>query len=164
MVIYPRIYNEPTFPLEIIFIGATFLSVLQLLYLGFGWKEIQNAMVSKLSEAMPAIFILFCIGILIGSWMISGTIPMLIYYGIKIIDLKFIYIIAFIVPAIFSTFTGTSWGSVGTIGVVILALGNYVIAVILAITGIGCFYNEKEKLNKYRCKHKQKGKVKDGKL
>jgi Na+:H+ antiporter, NhaC family len=126
LVIYPQVFNEPTFPLEIIFITASVISVVQLLYLGFSWKEIQDSMVNKLSQAMPAIFILFCIGILIGSWIISGTIPMLIYYGIKIINPKVLYLVAFIVPAIFATFTGTSWGSVGTIGVVILGIAGVV--------------------------------------
>ena len=126
LVIYPMVYNAPTFPLEVIFIGATVVSVIQLFYLGFSWKEIQGAMVNKLSQAMPAIFILFCIGVLIGSWIISGTIPMLIYYGIKIINPNFLYLIAFIVPAVFATFTGTSWGSVGTIGVVILGIAGVV--------------------------------------
>lgn len=56
--------------------------------------------------------------------MVSGTIPMLVYYGIKIIDPTFIYFLAFLVPIIFSTLTGTSWGSVGTIGVVIIGVAS----------------------------------------
>ena len=52
----------------------------------------------------------------------SGTIPMLVYYGIELINPDYIYLIAFVVPIIFSLLTGTSWGSVGTIGVVIIGI------------------------------------------
>ena len=54
--------------------------------------------------------------------MICGTIPMLVYYGLKIIDPTYLYVIAFIAPVIFSTLTGTSYGSAGTIGVVIIGI------------------------------------------
>ena len=126
LVIHEKAFKQSAFPLEIIFLLATAVSIVQLFYLGFSWQEIQNAMVKKLSQALPAIFILFSIGVVIGSWIVSGTIPMMIYYGIKIINPNYIYIVAFIVPAIFSTLTGTSWGSIGTIGVVILSIAGVV--------------------------------------
>ena len=133
LIIHPRFFNQESFPLEIIFLFATVISICELFYLGFTWEEIQKSMVNKLAQALPAIFILFSIGIIIGSWIISGTIPMMIYYGIKIINPSYMYIVAFIVPAIFSTLTGTSWGSIGTIGVVILGIAG-VVEANLAIT------------------------------
>ncbi len=133
LIIHPRIYGGKSFPLEIIFLLATVVTVVLLLYLGYSWTEIQEKMIKKLSQAMPAILILFSIGIVIGSWVVSGTIPMMIYYGIKIVNPSYIYIIAFIVPSIFSTFTGTSWGSAGTIGVVLMGIAS-VIDANLAIT------------------------------
>ena len=78
----------------------------------------------KIAQGFPVILIFFSIGILIGSWIISGTIPMLVYYGIELINPDYIYLIAFIVPIIFSLLTGTSWGSVGTIGVVIIGIAS----------------------------------------
>lgn len=124
LVIQPKITNGKTVSLEIIFLIGTFISVINLRRLKFSWDEIQKGIVKKISEALPAIFIIFTIGVLIGSWIISGTIPMLIYYGIKIINPDYIYIIAFIVPIIFSILTGTSWGSIGTIGVVIVSIAS----------------------------------------
>jgi Na+:H+ antiporter, NhaC family len=126
LIIHPQIFHQSSFPLEIIFLLAATVSICELFYLGFTWDEIQKAMVKKLAQALPAIFILFSIGIIIGSWIVSGTIPMMIYYGIKIINPNYMYIVAFIVPAIFSTLTGTSWGSIGTIGVVILSIAGVV--------------------------------------
>ena len=92
--------------------------------MGFSWGKIQDAVISKISKGFPAILILFAIGIIIGSWIVSGTMPMLVYWGIKIIDPDYIYILAFIIPIVFSLLTGTSWGSVGTIGVVIIGVAT----------------------------------------
>jgi NhaC family Na+:H+ antiporter len=122
LIIQPQVLNKPAFPLEIVFLLATVFSVAHLLFIGFKWKIIQDAIVVKLSKGFPAVLILFAIGIVIGTWIVSGTIPMLIYYGIKLIDPTYMYALAFIIPVIFSTLTGTSWGSVGTIGTVIIGI------------------------------------------
>jgi len=97
----PLVFKESQVPLEIIFLAASVFNVGRLARLGYSWEEIQNAVVKKLSKAIPAILILFSIGLVIGGWVISGTIPMLVFYGIKIINPSYIYIVAFVVPAIF---------------------------------------------------------------
>lgn len=94
------------------------------LYLGYSWDEIMDSIVSKLSKTMPAIFILIVVGLMIGSWMIGGTIPMLVYYGLKIISPSFMVITAFLVTAIVSLCTGTSWGSAGTVGVALIGVAS----------------------------------------
>ncbi len=63
--------------------------------LGYTWEDMMNSIVGKLSKTMPAILILIIVGVLIGSWMIGGTIPMMVYYGLKIINPKFIVITSF---------------------------------------------------------------------
>ncbi|MDY8137753.1 Na+/H+ antiporter NhaC [Aquimarina sp. 2201CG5-10] len=126
LIIQPKLLNQPPFPLEVIFLLATVFSSAHLLFLGYSWKTIQDSIVAKLSKGFPAVLILFAIGIIIGTWIISGTIPMLIYYGIKLINPSYMYILAFLVPIIFSTMTGTSWGSVGTIGAVIIGVASSV--------------------------------------
>lgn len=88
---------------------------------GFGWDDVQAETGAKLSAALPAIIILLAIGILIGSWMFSGTIPALVYYGIEIISPRFIVLTAFLATAAMSLASGTSWGSAGTIGVALMA-------------------------------------------
>ncbi len=90
--------------------------------LGYTWDDIINSIVGKLSKTMPAILILIVVGLLIGSWMIGGTIPMMVYYGLKIINPKFMIITSFFVTAFVSICTGTSWGSAGTIGVALMGV------------------------------------------
>ncbi len=64
----------------------------------------------KIARALPATLILWSVGLLIGSWMFSGTVPMIIYYGVQIVNPKYLLVTAFIISAILSTITGTSWG------------------------------------------------------
>lgn len=145
-IIQPKFFDNKNIPLEIIFFLATIVSVINLRRLGYNWEEIQESIVKKIAEALPAIFIIFTIGVLIGSWVISGTVPMLIYYGIKLIDPKYIYIIGFVVPIVFSVLTGTSWGSIGTIGVVIISIAEVSGANMAIIAGAviaGAYFGDK---------------------
>ena len=122
LILRPLLFSQPAFPLEIVFILSAVFAITELFLIGYGWREIQQAIVGKLAKAIPAFFILFTIGLIISSWMVSGTIPMLVYYGIKIINPDYLYFLAFLIPVVFSSLTGTSWGSVGTIGVVIIGI------------------------------------------
>lgn len=146
MVIRPKFLGQPGFPLEIVFLLAAVFAIAELMILGFEWHVIQNSIIKKLAKGFPAILILFSIGIIIGTWMISGTIPMLIYYGINLINPTYIYILAFLIPIIFSTLTGTSWGSIGTIGVVIIGVAAVVEANLGITAGAivgGAFFGDK---------------------
>lgn len=123
-ILRPYFFDQEPFPLEIVFLSGSIFTITQLRIMGFGWNEIQKSIIDKLNKAMPTLFILLAIGLIIGSWIISGTIPMLVYYGINMINADYIYVLAFIVPVVFSTVTGTSWGSIGTIGVVIMGVAT----------------------------------------
>ena len=120
LILRPLVFGQSQLPLEIIFILAATFSVGQMLLMGHTWPDIQSTIVGKFQKALPAFFILFCIGMVIASWIISGTIPMLVYFGLQSINPEYLYVLSFIAPIIFSTLTGTSWGSVGTIGVVLI--------------------------------------------
>ena len=122
VVLRPVVLGQTALPLEMIFLMAASFAIAELLYFKVPWLTIQTAISEKLAKAFPAILILFCIGLIIGSWIISGTIPMLIYYGIKWINPSFIYILAFLILIVFSLLTGTSWGAIGTVGVVVLGV------------------------------------------
>ena len=122
LVARPLFLDQEALPLEIIFILASVFSISQLVVMGQDWKTIQSSVVNKLQSALPAVFILFSIGIIIGSWMVSGTIPMLVVVGLELVSPQWIYVIAFLVPVVFSSLTGTSWGSAGTIGVVMMGM------------------------------------------
>ena len=88
---------------------AAFTTVL-CLYLGYSWKDVESEMVEKLAKAFPAIMILITVGLMIGAWIVSGTIPFLVYIGLQIINPKFIIVTSFLVTVILSVSTGTSWG------------------------------------------------------
>lgn len=111
----------PTEPLILI---SAFVAGFMALSLGYNWDEMQKGIIEKIADALPATLILWSVGLLIGSWMFSGIVPMLIYYGVEIIDPRFLLVSAFIVTAILSTITGTSWGSVGTIGVAVMGIAT----------------------------------------
>lgn len=116
------------------------------LSLGYSWDDIINSIVSKLSKTMPAIFILIIVGLLIGTWMIGGTIPMMVYYGLKIISPNFLIITSFIVTAFVSICTGTSWGSAGTVGVAIMGVAAGMGAPLPIVAGAvvsGAYFGDK---------------------
>lgn len=115
---YMKLKAEP------ILILVAFLSGAIAIKLGYSWDEMQKGIVEKISMSMPAILILWSVGALIGSWLFSGVIPMIIYYGVEIINPKFLLVTAFLITAVFSTITGTSWGSAGTIGVAIMGIAG----------------------------------------
>lgn len=114
--------------------------------LGYSWQEMMDGIQEKISLAMPSILILISIGILIGTWMIAGTIPMLIYYGVQMINPKYILVISFVVAAIIAVVTGTSWGAVGTVGVALIGIATGLEANISATAGAivaGAFFGDK---------------------
>lgn len=90
---------------------------------GYTWKELEKAINAKIGKAVPVLSIFLGVGLLVGAFMFSGTIPMLIYYGIQIVSAKWLYLCAFILCSIFSIFTGTSNGSVSTAGLAMMSIG-----------------------------------------
>lgn len=99
-------------------------AALMALYLGYSWKSIEDAMVEGISKAMQAIIILAIIGVLIGVWIISGVVPTMIYYGLKVISPSIFLVSALIICSITSLATGTSWGTLGTMGVAIIGIAG----------------------------------------
>ena len=95
MVLRPKVFHQPSFPLEVVFMLAAFFAIIEILIFGYEWNDIQKSIIHKLSKCFPAILILFAIGVIIGTWIVSGTIPMLIYFGINLINPSYIYILAF---------------------------------------------------------------------
>ncbi len=146
LILRPHVFEQEKFPLEMVFIAASFFAASHLAYLGYSWKEIMDSAMGKLTKALPTIFILFAIGLVIGSWIVSGTIPMFVYYGIKIVNPQYIYVLAFLIPIMFSTFTGTSWGSVGTVGIVIIGVALTIEAHMPIVAGAiigGAYFGDK---------------------
>ena len=121
---WPVLLDGEMLPLEVLILMALSFSCTYLLYLGYDWETIQQHMVEKVGESIGVIMILFSIGVLIGAWIVSGTIPMLLYHGISILSPQWIYVFAFLICILFSLLTGTSWGSAGTIGFVLMGIAE----------------------------------------
>ena len=133
-------------PIEVLILLAICFSAVHLFWLGFDWKTIEAHVTKKVGESVPVVLILFAIGVLIGSWIVSGTIPMLIYHGISVVNADWIYIFSFLICIIFSLLTGTSWGSAGTIGVVMMGIAQVYDANLAITAGAivgGSFFGDK---------------------
>ncbi|MDN6378495.1 MAG: Na+/H+ antiporter NhaC [Brevibacterium aurantiacum] len=131
---------------EPLLILSAIIAGLVALRMGLTWEEMLLGIREKLDTAMPALLVLISIGILIGTWMIAGTIPMMIYYGLGLISAKFIVLIAFVISAIVSVITGTSWGSAGTVGVALMGIATGLDAPLAATAGAivaGAYFGDK---------------------
>ena len=103
-------------------LAALFLMIVFCLYMGFAWDKLDAAMAEGVKQIATASMIMLLVGCLVAVWMSSGTIPTLLYYGMKIITPKLFLPICFILPAFMAVCTGTSWGSISTIGVVLCGM------------------------------------------
>ena len=91
---------------------------------GTQWGAILEGIKNSVSDALPALLILLLIGSLAGTWLISGIVPAMIYYGLQIINPTYFLLAACIVSAIISVATGSSWSTIATIGVALLGIGQ----------------------------------------
>ena len=110
---------------QVVLLTAT--AVCCLIAMGYSkvrWKAIELAMVNNISGVATALIILLIIGALSGSWMISGVVPTLIYYGMQIIHPSFFLASACVICAIVSVMTGSSWTTIATIGIALLGIGQ----------------------------------------
>ena len=91
---------------------------------GCTWDDMLDEISQKIAKGMPAILILIAVGAMVGTWMASGTIPMMIYYGVQIVSPKWLLVTAFLITSLVSVATGTSWGSVATMGVALMGIAS----------------------------------------
>jgi NhaC family Na+:H+ antiporter len=109
---------------QIALISAAGVAALVATYLGINWFYVRSRIVHSISTAMPSTLILFLIGSLSGTWMLSGVVPALIYYGLKILEPSIFLFATAVITALVSLGTGSSWSTVATIGVALLGIGN----------------------------------------
>jgi NhaC family Na+:H+ antiporter len=91
---------------------------------GCSWQEIEKGVVQSISQALPAIFILLAVGALIGTWVMCGTVTAMIFYGLKLLTPKIFYPTVVIVTGIVSASIGSSWTTVGTIGIGLIGVAK----------------------------------------
>ncbi len=93
-------------------------------FLNVPWKKMLDGAIASISSAMGALIILLLIGSLAGTWMLSGIVPAMIYYGLDILSPSIFLFACCIVCAIVSLATGSSWSTIATIGIAMLGIGT----------------------------------------
>lgn len=111
-------------PNQIAMILSAGVAALIAFRLGYSWDEIEHSIVKSITSAMGAILILMVIGALSGTWLLSGIVPAMIYYGLKILNPTIFLFAACVVCCIVSLATGSSWSTVATVGIALLGIGK----------------------------------------
>lgn len=99
--------------------AAAAVSALAMIW-GIKWEDIEYEVKENFKSMASPLMILMCVGLLVGTWMISGSIPTMIYYGMKFLSPGIFLVMACIIAAVMFVMTGTSWGTVSTVGVALM--------------------------------------------
>lgn len=112
--------GSPHIPL---ILGSVVASLMGL-YLGFSWKKIEKGIVEGITIALQACLILIVVGLLIGTWIISGIVPTMIYYGLQVLSPTIFLVSTCLICALVSLATGSSWSTAGTVGIALIGIGQ----------------------------------------
>lgn len=110
--------------IEVLLIAAAAVAGLVGARLGYTWAEMQQGIIEGIAKALPAVFILVAVGALISTWIAAGTIPLLVTLGLELISPRMFLVTACILCSLVSLFTGTSWGTVGTMGIALMGIAE----------------------------------------
>lgn len=108
----------------VLILSSAIAGLVAVFRLGYSWETLQEGVVKSISSAMSSILILFLIGALAGTWLLSGIVPAMIYYGLMVLSPTIFLFAACFISAIVSTATGSSWTTVATVGVALLGIGK----------------------------------------
>lgn len=87
---------------------------------GLSWNQIEKFIISGITVALKPILILFCVGVLIGTWILSGTVPTMIYYSLLILDPSIFYAASCVICGLVALSIGSSWTVAGTVGIALI--------------------------------------------
>lgn len=125
---------------------ATIIACIFAMKLGYSWEEMQQGMFDSISRVLVAILILIVVGMLIGVWILCGTIPTIIYWGLKLISPATFLMTTFLLCVVASTATGTSFGTMGTVGVALTGVGQalgYPLPMVVGAIVAGAYFGDK---------------------
>ena len=114
--------NSSYGPNQIVLMICTAIVVIIGIKNGQGWSTIEKAIVKGISTAMVAILILLLVGGLIGTWILAGIVPTMIYYGLNILSPDYFYVASCLICAVIAISIGSSWTVAGTIGISLIAM------------------------------------------
>lgn len=104
--------------------AAGFTVVLAMLLYKIPWKVFEESILDNITSVGTSIVILLLIGAVSGSWMVSGVVPTMIYYGMKVIIPEIFLFATCIISAVIAVMTGSSWTTIATIGVALVGIGT----------------------------------------
>lgn len=122
-VMFISIFHYGVDPHIPMFIGVIVAAVVALL-IGHPWKDIEGYMIHGITQALQSVVILAIIGILIGVWIVAGVVPTMISYGLNILSPRIFLPAAVMITSITSLATGTSWGTMGTMGIALMGIAT----------------------------------------
>ena len=105
-------------------LGLAVCVMISMVFYHVPWKAFERQMCKTIGDISVTLLILLTVGMLSGSWMISGVVPTLIYYGVQILSPQFFLVSACVICALVSLLSGSSWTTVATIGVALLGIGH----------------------------------------
>ena len=108
----------------ILIFGALLAGCVGVFYLGNPYSKVEKGVIEGIMVGMQACLILYTVGPLVGSWICSGVVPSMIYYGLSILSPSIFLLATLIICSIVSLSTGTSWGTAGTVGIAILGIAT----------------------------------------
>ena len=110
--------------IQIVLILSSAVASIIAFKLGYTWLDIQKGIIKSINSSLPSILILFLVGSLAGSWLLSGVVPAFIYYGIQILNAKIFLFAACAICIVVSMATGSSWTTSATIGIALIGIGR----------------------------------------
>lgn len=137
-----KLGSVPHIPIFIAIIVLFMYGVLQKV----PYRIMEQSMIASVSTSIGAVYIFLLIGVLISSWLISGTIPTLLYIGLSIISASFFYAVVFLITSIIGTAIGSSLTTVATVGVAMLGVASSIDASLAITAGAivsGAFFGDK---------------------
>ena len=120
------IYGENSLggPNQIALLFSAAIAIIIGIINGHKWKNILNTIGNSISSTTSAIIILLLIGSLTGTWLISGIVPAMIYYGLQILNPEYFLIASCFICAIVSLASGSSWSTIATVGIALIGIGQ----------------------------------------
>lgn len=102
--------------------GALVSAAMAIFLWGYTWKDVEEGILHSIGGTMQAILILAIIGMIIGTWILGGIVPMLIYYGLQILNPAIFLVASALLCSVISLATGSSWTTAGTVGIALMGV------------------------------------------
>lgn len=112
--------SSPHIPL----IGGTAVAAIVAMRIGYSWNELEDGLIHGITLALKACLILMIIGTLIGTWILSGIVPTMIFWGLKLLSPSIFLVATCLICSLVSLSTGSSWSTAGTVGIALIGVGQ----------------------------------------